>query len=385
MGNLSSAARVGVFLLVALVCGAFSDVVWADVHVSCTPAQNKIRVHWKFLCADPPETGQREAVSRGDPPGTPPPAVCLGVVECQSNPPTCDNRVFAHGCCDENGDALDVFVITEGCADAGGNRIEALADRPFAGVGLYFAPDIVPPDSMTRVQVERIVTPGATPDIVSVTFLGGGLQTRLVAGNEECYATLKLIVYPDAATADADTSLLAGLGSAFFGEMTLVGASGSLLAVQGFSLADFLLQDNGDGMFTARPITGLTKVALVPDANTAVVSLVGDPRVAPAGTTAVPGSRISAGLWLGPAVPNPAHGETRIPFAIPRAGRVSLGIYDQQGRRVRELVEGSLLAGKHEARWDGRDVAGRRVSSALYYYRLEVEGRKLTGKVSTIR
>lgn len=377
----SSDARVGVFLLVAFACITVNDAVWAHVHVSCNPAQNKIKIQWAFPCEDPPEVGKREAVTRGDPPDTPPADVSLLVISCPSSGCDAEEFVFAEGRCQGGEESATVQVF--GCAKAGENTA-ALADRPYAGVGLFFAPDIAHPDSMTRVRVQRTVTPGPTSDIVSVTFVGGGLQTRVVTGNEQVYSTLKLVVYPDTATADADTTLV-GAGGAFFGEMTLVGASGSLVALQGFSPADFLLQDNGNGAFTARPITELTKVALVPDANTAVVALVGDPSVTPAATTAVHGSRVPAGLWLGPPVPQPAHGETRIPFAIPGPGHVSLVIYDQQGRRVRALVERDLVAGKHEARWDGRDAAGRRVPSALYFYRLEVDGSKLTGKVCTIR
>jgi hypothetical protein len=243
----------------------------------------------------------------------------------------------------------------------------------------------MPLDSMVRVRVDRIVTPGPVPDLVSLTFLGGGLQTWTTAGIES-RVSLKLIVYPDVATANADSTLLSGAGSAFVGAVTLIGATGALIPELGFVAGDWIVQDNG-GQFTARPITELSKVASVPDANAAVVTLVADPRSEPAPITqtGVPGASASSGLWLGPAVPNPARGETRFRFAIPRPGQVTLGIYDQQGRRVRELVHGRLPAGEHEARWDGHDIAGRQAPSAIYFYRLEVDGRRLAGKILTVR
>jgi hypothetical protein len=87
--------------------------------------------------------------------------------------------------------------------------------------------------------------------------------------------------------------------------------------------------------------------------------------------------------WLGPAAPNPAHGPTRITYRLSEPGRVSLVIYDTHGRRVRGLVAAMVEAGERSAEWDGLDDDGRRVASGLYFYRLEVPGKALWGKVVT--
>ena len=52
---------------------------------------------------------------------------------------------------------------------------------------------------------------------------------------------------------------------------------------------------------------------------------------------------------------------------------------------MRQLLDGAVVAGAHEARWDGLDTRGVRVPSGMYFYRLEGDGRLLIGKVLAIR
>ena len=69
--------------------------------------------------------------------------------------------------------------------------------------------------------------------------------------------------------------------------------------------------------------------------------------------------------------PNPFNPLTTIRFDLARPGPVRLSIYDPRGRRVRVLVDATLPADRHERLWDGRDQRGARVSSGIYYSRLE--------------
>jgi hypothetical protein len=74
--------------------------------------------------------------------------------------------------------------------------------------------------------------------------------------------------------------------------------------------------------------------------------------------------------------PNPFTGETRIRYELPRPAPVSLTVYNISGQVVRRLIESALRpAGPHEVRWNGRDEENRSVSSGVYFYRLEAEGR----------
>jgi hypothetical protein len=72
--------------------------------------------------------------------------------------------------------------------------------------------------------------------------------------------------------------------------------------------------------------------------------------------------------------PNPFSPETRIEFDLPQSGPVELKVYAVSGRLVRTLVEGRRAAGSHSVRWDGRDDAGRKVSSGVYFYNLSANG-----------
>jgi len=368
-------SQVSAVLLVGLACAALVGTAWGHVQAISNPTLHRVKEHWKFPCSGPPPVqGDRDTVVRGDPPPD------LIIANAETDPEDSNNSVLMGAACYSDG-TEEVVVRTRGCATAGGDLM-AVSSAPSASVGFISGTGL---DSAVSVRTERIVVPGPAPDLVRITVSGGGLRTQTLRPEDIAEATFKVIVYPNEAAADADAGQLVGAGSAFFGSISLVGAEGSLVPLNGFSIADFLLQYDGDGQYTARPAIGLTKAVAVPDANTAVVSSVGDPRVGPSATTAVPGDGARRGFWLGQAIPNPARGQARIPFAIHRGGFVTLRIYDQQGRLVRDLLGENMTAGTHEARWDGRDSNGRPAANALYFYRLETDGRRLTGKVFSIR
>jgi len=70
-----------------------------------------------------------------------------------------------------------------------------------------------------------------------------------------------------------------------------------------------------------------------------------------------------------PARPNPFRESTEIALVLPSETRVSLRIFDVQGRLVRTVVEGSLIAGVHRLTWDGVDARGRAVGTGIYFAR----------------
>jgi hypothetical protein len=84
------------------------------------------------------------------------------------------------------------------------------------------------------------------------------------------------------------------------------------------------------------------------------------------GVSTPPVDGVQPALALGGNAPNPFVGDTRIAFALPRAGEVEVTVFDPAGRRVRTLVRGPREAGPHHATWDGRDDAGRTVPAGVY-------------------
>jgi hypothetical protein len=73
---------------------------------------------------------------------------------------------------------------------------------------------------------------------------------------------------------------------------------------------------------------------------------------------------------LSPTTPNPFCATASITFAIPRAERVTLAIYDVSGRLVRSLVDTTLPAAWHNIHWDGADGRGARVAPGIYFCEL---------------
>jgi FlgD Ig-like domain len=73
-------------------------------------------------------------------------------------------------------------------------------------------------------------------------------------------------------------------------------------------------------------------------------------------------------------VPNPFNPSTTIHYQIGESGRATLRIYDVSGALVRTLVDRSHNPGEYDAHWDGRNSAGKSVSSGVYFYRLETNG-----------
>jgi len=71
----------------------------------------------------------------------------------------------------------------------------------------------------------------------------------------------------------------------------------------------------------------------------------------------------------------PHQSNTIIRFALPEPGEISLTIYNPLGQKVRTLASGRLPAGIYERGWDGRNDAGVRVASGIYFYRLQAGER----------
>jgi hypothetical protein len=78
--------------------------------------------------------------------------------------------------------------------------------------------------------------------------------------------------------------------------------------------------------------------------------------------------------------PNPFNPVTQIAFEIPRAGEVTLDVFDLLGRRVAELVNAKLEMGPHRVVFDGSELA-----SGIYFYRLEAGEFTQTKKLMLLK
>lgn len=73
--------------------------------------------------------------------------------------------------------------------------------------------------------------------------------------------------------------------------------------------------------------------------------------------------------------------QTAIVYHLPQTAQVEIAIFDVMGRKVRTLLAGEVVAGKHALRWDGRNAQGRNVSAGIYFYKMQtgkfVQAQKL--------
>ena len=87
-------------------------------------------------------------------------------------------------------------------------------------------------------------------------------------------------------------------------------------------------------------------------------------------------------LYLHPAYPNPFNPSTTISFDLNVRSSLKLKIFDQLGREIITLFNGTLERGNHSYTWNGRNKNGKKVSSGIYFSQLQAGNlhrvRKLT-------
>ncbi len=80
--------------------------------------------------------------------------------------------------------------------------------------------------------------------------------------------------------------------------------------------------------------------------------------------------------FLGSNFPNPFNSVTMIDYALAENGNVKFELFDLQGRKIQSIVSGSQSAGQHRIAVDGS-----KLSTGLYFYRLEAGNFSATRKM----
>jgi hypothetical protein len=78
--------------------------------------------------------------------------------------------------------------------------------------------------------------------------------------------------------------------------------------------------------------------------------------------------------------PNPSGGRATLKYAVPEEADLTIAVYDVLGRRVVTLADGKKAAGTYRARLDGS-----RLSSGVYFARMEAEGFRETRRLTILR
>jgi len=89
----------------------------------------------------------------------------------------------------------------------------------------------------------------------------------------------------------------------------------------------------------------------------------------------------SSGVLVSQGNPNPFHLSTTLRYSLETASDVRVRIYDQSGRMVRLLSGERMQPGSHAIAWDGRNQANEKLSSGVYFAKVELGNRSYSRKL----
>ena len=80
--------------------------------------------------------------------------------------------------------------------------------------------------------------------------------------------------------------------------------------------------------------------------------------------------------------PNPFNPNTKIKFAVPRGGNVSIKVYDLSGKEITSLVNKNLREGSYELDFSADDFS---LSSGTYFVQLRMGDYQIVSKIVLLR
>ena len=83
--------------------------------------------------------------------------------------------------------------------------------------------------------------------------------------------------------------------------------------------------------------------------------------------------------------PNPFNPITKIHYNLPDVVKVKIDIYDIRGRKVRSLLNQFQEPGFKSIQWNASNDLGEKVSSGMYFYRIETQDFKQTKKMILLK
>ena len=181
---------------------------------------------------------------------------------------------------------------------------------------------------------------------------------RLLPGNGENFSTAARCLK----TGDLEASQIC-----FIGETDLAMSTGMQLG-DGRQASHWKADElSGIQIGIMDPTLGTAQHVEMTENDVRAMGLIGWDVLVNAAPTSVP-DRPTGAIRLA-AAPNPFNPATSIGLSLTSSGRVSIEIFNAAGRLLRVLHAGHLDAGEHAFAWDGRDRAGDRLPSGMYFVR----------------
>jgi len=98
-----------------------------------------------------------------------------------------------------------------------------------------------------------------------------------------------------------------------------------------------------------------------------------------------PNDKFPDKIYLHQNYPNPFNSETIIKFKLSEPAEINLNIYNTKGQLIKSLINKYLKQGEYTIKWKGKDNKNLDVSSGLYFYQIQTEGFRKTGKMLLIK
>ena len=88
---------------------------------------------------------------------------------------------------------------------------------------------------------------------------------------------------------------------------------------------------------------------------------------------------------LGRNYPNAFNPHTTFSYSIPKRDKVTIDVFDMKGRIVKTLLDNKQSPGNRSISWDARNHLGHKVSSGVYFYRMQAGNFSQTNKMVLIK
>ncbi len=83
--------------------------------------------------------------------------------------------------------------------------------------------------------------------------------------------------------------------------------------------------------------------------------------------------------------PNPFNPATNISYDLLEASHVEVGIFNILGQKIKGLLDENQNAGSHRLQWDGTNNNGIKVTSGVYYYRIDAGDKRVVKSMLLVK
>ncbi len=155
-------------------------------------------------------------------------------------------------------------------------------------------------------------------------------------------------------------------------------------AISGEGIFSFAIKNNSTDIakYSSKEGTDIPELIIEFNSGSGSSSKISDSNFKTTELCEITESYLPERISLSPNYPNPFNIETTIEYALPKNGRVRLGIYNVKGQEVINLVDDNEIAGFKKIKWNGRNNSGKEVGSGVYFIQLRISEKILIRKVT---